>query len=916
MPSPAVNKPTNENMPAHTPPNSNVEGCFEITLARSLARDKQPLQIQEAISKHGLQFSRLVPSKRIELAAALQWEYRRRVSWIQHDEASLQTLQHQYKQVRDFVTPIYRLPAEILTEIFTIDFERDQPPIRLMLVCRDWCLVVEGMASMWQSLKLGTWTPPERVVRFLQKAWRLNIVIHTEENTERREGDGEAYAALVLVLINAYRWRRLTIETLPDGSVVPSVSLPPINGLKYLKVASQAKSSLLDRILENIGRAAVGSLSMIETTSYQTIRYLLQPAYIQLFHFITTLKADIQPAHDSVDLLPHLSRVEVLDMTNVSLPPYADDIDMPLVHSLRQLRLKAVSIQWMGGRKFPQLQSCLINSPTSYPPLLSDVYFPICQELEFGDRSVEVAERFRAPAIYSMTMKSNEWTPLRGSRKVVLLCRAGLGIHWQPRVLHLSVLCSEGVLLSALRLLPALNELQLDISRPCVLGRRFFMALHAKPVDDPNRKFDRKSEYRPKDIEIWESRICPSLRRLELKYKRWLRRTDQLDVLPPLLAIGWSRWYTSRTLESFRLCFKRSDAQWKVLKLHRRPRVPDIAALDIPQLEPFQGFPHFFESCVTASAAPVMNHTDDNKHGLPDHLQHTLPIFGSYFRQLNVLRIHNNHKRYSTFDILPAFFQLEELALTSVDIPPYSINAGLPLFQTLLRLTLRSMSLTWMDGYVFTRLKRLHLDRVSFNLPFSVTLPECTHIKYVGGNCHLSQSIFRVPTLMELDMYDKNCCDLCWENSIEKGTLGLLPTRTLVLQGGYSISSESLVAGIASLVELEVLSITSNRPQPNIALLTALGRTIAEIGVPVLRTACAANAIDDSYGEDAGPLSRGLRNLFCPNLTHLSLWISGSCASKECVMWQCEKMMDVRKCAGQELKYCRVWWSEGGTPFQ
>ena len=444
----------------------------------------------------------------------------------------------------------------------------------------------------------------------------------------------------------------------------------------------------------------------------------------------------------------------------------------------------------------------------------------------------------------------------------------------------------------------------------CV-GSALLLALHAK--DDPNRKFDRKWEYRSKSIKDWESSICPSLRRLELKYERWLRRTDQLDVLPPLLAIGWSRWYTPTALESFCLRFKRSDAQWKVLNLHRRPRVPDIAALDIPQLEPFQGFPLFFESCVTATATSVMDHTDDNKNGLPDHLQQTLPIFGSYFRQLNVLRIYNDHKGYSTFDILPAFFRLEELALTSVDIPPYSINAGLPVFQTLLRLSLASMTLTWMDGYVFPRLKLLDLNRVSFNLPFSVSLPECTHFKYLGGNCHLSQSIFRVPTLMELDMYDENCCDLCWENSIEKGTLGLLPTRTLVLQGGHSIRSESLVAGIASLVELEVLKIISNRPQPSVALLTALGRTIAEIGVPVLRTACATHAVDDSYGEDAGPLSRGPRNLICPNLTHLSIWILGSCASREGVAWQCEKMMDVRKCAGQELGYCRVWWDEDDT---
>ena len=115
------------------------------------------------------------------------------------------------------------------------------------------------MASLWQSLKLGPWTALDRVERFMRKAWWMNVVIHTEEDVERREGEGEVvvegYIALTLVLANASRWRRLTIDSLPHGIPVPSsVVLPPISELKYIKVASQAQSSpLLDRILENIG---------------------------------------------------------------------------------------------------------------------------------------------------------------------------------------------------------------------------------------------------------------------------------------------------------------------------------------------------------------------------------------------------------------------------------------------------------------------------------------------------------------------------------------------------------------------------------------------------------------------------------------------------------------------------------------
>ena len=144
-----VDKPTDESTPAQHPPNADVDDCFAITLAPGRTGTRIPrLQIQEALSQYGWGLAYMYAHQRVGLATALQWEFRRRASWVKHDEGSFRTLQIQYRRVRDFVTPVYRLPVEILTEIFTIDFENDQSPIRLMLVCRDWCPIVDGMASM------------------------------------------------------------------------------------------------------------------------------------------------------------------------------------------------------------------------------------------------------------------------------------------------------------------------------------------------------------------------------------------------------------------------------------------------------------------------------------------------------------------------------------------------------------------------------------------------------------------------------------------------------------------------------------------------------------------------------------------------------------------------------------------------
>ena len=476
-------------------------------------------------------------------------------------------------------------------------------------------------------------------------------------------------------------------------------------------------------------------------------------------------------------------------------------------------------------------------------------------------------------------------------------------------MLHLSVLCDEDLLLSVLKLLPTLNELRLDISRPCVLGRRFFKALLAKPMDDPKGKSDRDwDKYQPKHVENWESSVCPSLKRLVLKYERWLRPTDRLDILPPLMAIGWSRSETTVPLESFRLCFKRSDMKWEVLKLDSGTDV-DFAALEIPQLMSFQGFTAFFKSCVTATSTSVMVHHSK----LPDHLQHTLPIFEPYFCQLSVLRIHNTGYKRSTFDILPNFFQLEELELSSVDIPSYSINAGLPLFQTLLRLSLRSVTLTWMDGCVFTRLTRLYLNSISFGESLSVVLSVCTHIKYVGGDHPPLQSIFRVPTLIELVMvHDPSF------GGTDKDKLRLLPTRMLLLRRPYSTAPEPLVAEIASLVELEVLNVAISGINPFMALLTALGGTIAGIGVPALRSAYVTldrNAVDDECGEDADTLGKGPRRLICPHLRRLALrtW-NASASEKMEIERKCKYIVDTRRRAGQELECCRIWWDDDGPP--
>ena len=197
----------------------------------------------------------------------------------------------------------------------------------------------------------------------------------------------------------------------------------------------------------------------------------------------------------------------------------------------------------------------------------------------------------------------------------------------------------------------------------------------------------------------------------------------------------------------------------------------------------------------------------------------------------------------------------------------------------------------------------------------------CTHIKYMGENLCPLQSIFRVPTLIEFVHDDYDHPFLGSNNGLR-----LLPTRTLFLQLYLYNTQDSLVAGIVPLVELEVLNIEINQQHrtidfmflcldwwsdandPVMALLTALGRTIADIGVPALQSAHVTldgNAVDDEYGEDAGTLGRGPR---CPNLRQLRLriWGAGDSAREE-IERKCKQIVDTGRRADQELECCRIW---------
>ena len=76
-------------------------------------------------------------------AAGLHAAYYQCRTQITNDTLALETLEQQHYNLRCRVTPIYRLPAEIMMEIFDIALDVGQPRRGLMQVCWFWCITIK-----------------------------------------------------------------------------------------------------------------------------------------------------------------------------------------------------------------------------------------------------------------------------------------------------------------------------------------------------------------------------------------------------------------------------------------------------------------------------------------------------------------------------------------------------------------------------------------------------------------------------------------------------------------------------------------------------------------------------------------------------------------------------------------------------
>jgi hypothetical protein len=463
---------------------------------------------------------------------------------------------HKYWWFIQIIVPLTRLPPELLHQILLIIIDdSNNPPVLLMRVSKFWYTIVTGI---WASLRLGTTTPKNAITRKLKRNQQLlDVFVDTEIDRGHFTPSQGAYQAIFAAMKATSRWRTLVVETFPAQADLPEdlvnfglqeCSDPVMSRLRTLIIKCTCEMSpLLDRLLRILGKTAGRDLTTITINSAIVISFLV-PTYSSIFRSVTMLSLDAPGLPNPVDLLPHLHQLETLTASHLTLPVYPSHVDLPFVHTLRHLTLRAVSIQWMSGRTFYVLESCTILFPLHYHVLHTfNTTFPNCNDLAFQGYPLDILQGVSAHNLTQLSVMSSCSYKPRGNQQLVLFSSQILReSQLAPRILHIGIEAMGWAWTKAFAFMSNLDELVIDSAHPSSLGVKVLQVLvvpsvHANDLDTADT------------LGGGDTPVCPSLKRLGLRYRRWLRPCERFHLIPMIISIIWSRQRSEFSLQSFRI---------------------------------------------------------------------------------------------------------------------------------------------------------------------------------------------------------------------------------------------------------------------------------------------------------------------------------------------------------------------------
>src|SRR5258706_6591891 len=486
-------------------------------------------------------------------------------------QSKVWTLEQKNSYAASLLAPIRRLPTEMLSDIFTVAIKvYGYPSLRLMRVCRSWRWVLMTMPRIWSTIKVRTWTSTDFIKFLLERTRRVTLDVEIDTDSDSgsyMRGRSRSYAALAMVAKTSSRWKNLTIHSFPRevdlmnsealGSVL--VFEGPMDALESFRMIGPCEMNTVLTKLFTLARSISGpQLTALELATFDALVYFATPPS-SLFRHLRSFKVELEDMKDPLDILPQFERLEELHAHRLHLPLYSDTTNFPLVHTLKRLLLKNTSVQWMQGRSFSKLLDCTIMWPHLPEALLTGirVHLPVCTSLTYDDHMLQPLTAFELPSLDALVVRNEAWNRPRGSQQ--------LGFIWgpivpaekilRPRVLHLDTQCYDQYLISALKAIPEVEELILGLVRPDALGKKFLSSMLAKrarenSVNIHTRGHEGASVTRPSPA--WVVSLCPNLKALGFKYRRWLRQYESDEITPIFREIIDTRAKSNTPLQSFK----------------------------------------------------------------------------------------------------------------------------------------------------------------------------------------------------------------------------------------------------------------------------------------------------------------------------------------------------------------------------
>jgi hypothetical protein len=642
------------------------------------------------------------------------------------------------------------LPLELLREVFLYSIEVNQMQSgHLASVCRHWRSTITGIASLWSTLRVGTWTEEEQVATWLQRAYPLKVVIDTQRDSQK-SSHTPPFAALQDVLATTDRWHDLTISSFPPEDLVSQLNFHvarPMKLLKLLHVATGCvQSPSLTHLLELVPPEA--PLSELRLHPLFASTPFLQPHWHPVLQNLTVLIVNGRDIHEQFGLLPAFTQLQILGIDHLLLPWYELNVNLPLVRTLQKLQLRASSVQWMAGRNFPSLEECVILLPRCWEAVQHHrLEMPSCKKLIYHGYPMTTVQYFHIPQVKAMELRSHDCQQQRVYQHLHQLCIFDGGIS-KLTTLHLTLLWGGKGLARVLKSMGPLQELVLSITYFSTSWEHFLQSLAARPSTEDwpigwDWFYSRGQNWKKwRSSQTWHTNILPSLKFLGIQCTKGFSNTQGLDNFPLFRFVAWTRTHLIPPLKHLKV--------WE-----GKGTTDDIVVDYVPTsyLHKYIGSvgEYYDEYIVKGMVTKTM---------IIDY--HSTPFFKqihstSILTQLQVLKFVALHE--DDIHILPWLEQIKELIIWESRIPRYSLDVELPLVHTLQKLAVDSSPISWMLGRSFTALKSCCLYGPSDTLEDlsrckgqQVDMPACTSFEW-ERNSIIPFPFFSCPNLQFLKWF-------------------------------------------------------------------------------------------------------------------------------------------------------------------